>query len=131
MGIAEWGLTFITFLLGNKFQIYLLKDIPVDVSFIGILIIMAAIGGAYGMKLMIYMEKNYHEKWKEIYNPKGDGFTSSSRIFEFMSSKDPLNDPVVTKLKRAVIHMEILVGVHVITMLIVFFALKNLKVLFM
>ena len=92
---------------------------------------MAAIGGAYGMQLMIYMEKNYHEKWKEIYNPKGYGLTSSSRIFEFISSKDPLNDPVVPKLKRAVIHMEILVGVHVITMLIVFFALKNLKVLFM
>ena len=114
-----WCVFIITFFLGNNFQIYLLKDMPGDESFFGILIIMVVILAFYDSKLDNYLEKNYHEKWKEI--NVSEGFTNPSRVFEFLYLKDSLNDPIVTKLKRAVIQQHILVLVHFFIMPIVWF----------
>ena len=130
-----WCVFIIAFVLGNKFQIYLLKDIPFDVYFFGITILIVVNDAVYVSKFRRYLEKNYHEIWKEIYDPKDVRFNSSFRVFKLVylkDSLDSLNDPVITKLKRAMIHMSILSGAYFITFPIVFIGcFKNLKVLFM
>ena len=115
-----WFIFIIVFLVGNIFKIYLLRDIPFDISFFGIFIILGVINAVECMKLEKYLEKNHYEKWKEL-------STSGKRSREFLSSKDTLNDPMVAYLKSECNKIWLLVIVHFITIAILFVGLNFLS----
>jgi len=61
MFLVSWCVFIIIFLSGNIFQIYLLKDIPFDITFFGIWIIIILLMFEYYMKLRNYLKKEHYE----------------------------------------------------------------------
>ena len=106
------------FLVGNIFKIYLLKDIPNNLSFFGIFVILGVINLVNERKLDNYIEKNYPEKWDVLtpspflnkhYPPSR---LSGKRARKFLFSKETFNDPIVAYLKNELKKSFLLLIVH-------------------
>ena len=83
-----WFIIIIVFTVGNIFNIYLLRDIPWDILFFGLFIILAVIGSLKSSKLENYIKENHYEKWEEFYNGKNtDKFSSSKEYYDSIEAE--------------------------------------------
>ena len=114
-----WFVFVIVFFLGKIFKIYLLKDIPFDIFFFGVWMILVIIYAVANLIMSNYLEKNHPEKWSSLIK----GFQG----FKFILSKETFNDPILSKLKNEVKKTYLLCIVHFFSFPIYFISFESFK----
>ena len=107
------------FIVGIIFKIYPLNLEIFCMFFLFIFFILGVIYCVYHVKLLNYIEKNYHEKWKELTTilGLGPGVSNGFRIGKFLDSEETFDDPIVEKLKSEVRSTGLLCFVNFIIIL--------------
>jgi len=131
----SWFILTSVFVSGKIFKIYLLKDIPFNIYFVGIFFVLIVIHAVVGVKLINYLEKNHSEKWDELTaipflnKHFGQVRWSGYRVIKFLYSKEAFNDPILFKLKDEKKKIFLLCIVHFIfiPILIVVLAILRIK----
>ena len=112
--LKTWLVLITIYLLGNLFKIYLLKDIPWDIFFIGIFIFLGKFGSLKDAKLQNYLKKNHYEIWKKEY------YNGEKR-------EESFDDPFVSKLESELRTIGLLCLMHFFSAVISFGGLNILK----
>ena len=123
-----WFMIITVFTTGNIFNIFLLRDIPFDILFFGLFLLIGIIGIINQARLLNYLKKNHYEKWEYLTTTPllGSGNSNGFRMLEFFLSRDTLNDPIVTKLTSEVKYIILLQIVHFFSIPIFFLGLNIL-----